>query len=143
LPFKKKMNYKNAAWCTFTSPELAWAGMSEHEAREKFKDSIRIYTHDLSQTDRAKTKEDHLGMVKIISSKKGRILGCGILAVYAGDLMGEVQVVKSLGIRLRKLADIIHPYPTYAEVFNKIGRKAQIDDLLNILAVRIIRKLFH
>ena len=143
LPFKKKMNYKNAAWCTFTSPELAWAGMSEREARAKYKDSIRIYKHDLSQTDRAKTKEDHLGMVKIISSRKGRILGCGILAEYAGDLMGEVQVVKSIDISLRKLADIIHPYPTYAEVFNKIGRKAQIDDLLNILVVRIFRKLFY
>ena len=117
--------------------------MSEREARAKYKDSIRIYKHDLSQTDRAKTKEDHLGMVKIISSRKGRILGCGILAEYAGDLMGEVQVVKSIDISLRKLADIIHPYPTYAEVFNKIGRKAQIDDLLNILVVRIFRKLFY
>jgi pyruvate/2-oxoglutarate dehydrogenase complex dihydrolipoamide dehydrogenase (E3) component len=142
LPFKKKMNYSNSAWCTFTSPELAWAGMSEHEAREKFKDSIRIYKHVLNQIDRAKTKEDHIGMVKIICSRKGKILGCGILAEYAGDLIGEVQTVKSLDINLRKLADIIHPYPTYSEVFNKIGRKAQIDDLLNVFAVRIFRKLF-
>jgi pyruvate/2-oxoglutarate dehydrogenase complex dihydrolipoamide dehydrogenase (E3) component len=135
------MDYENAAWCTFTSPELASAGMSEGEAREKFKDSVRVYKVDLHQTDRAKTKEDKTGMVKIICNKKGKILGCGILGEYAGDLIGEIQVVKTLGISLRKLADVIHPYPTYAEIFNKIGKKALVDDLLNLPVIRISRKI--
>jgi pyruvate/2-oxoglutarate dehydrogenase complex dihydrolipoamide dehydrogenase (E3) component len=142
LPFKKKINYENAAWCTFTSPELAAAGMSENAAREKFKDNIRIYKYDLHQTDRAKTKEDKTGMVKLICNRRGEILGCGILGEYAGDLIGEIQVVKTFDLKLRKLADVIHPYPTYAEVFNKIGKKALVDDLLNFPAVRIFRKTF-
>ena len=142
LPLKKKMDYGNAAWCTFTSPELAAAGMSESAAKEKFKDSIRIYKYDLHQTDRAKTKEDKIGMVKIICDRKGEILGCGILGEYAGDLICEIQVVKTLDLKLRKLADVIHPYPTYAEVFNKTGKKALVDDLLNFPLVRIFRKIF-
>ena len=140
LPFKKKMDYENAAWCTFTSPELAAAGMSESAAREKFHDSVRIYRVDLNQIDRAKTKSENVGMVKIIC-RKGKIIGCGILSEYAGDLICEVQVVKTLGIKLGRLAEVIHPYPTYAEVFNKIGKKALVDDLLNLPAVRIFRKI--
>lgn len=142
LPFKKKMDYNNAAWCTFTSPELATAGMSESEAREKFKDSIRIYRYDLNQNDRAKTKEEINGMFKIICNQSGKVLGCSILSDNAGDLICEVQVIKTLGINLRKFANIIHPYPTYAEVFSKIGKKALVDDLLNFPVIRVLRKIF-
>lgn len=141
LPFKKKMDYANAAWCTFTSPELAAAGMSESAAREKFKGSVRIYKYDWNQIDRAKTNEESIGMVKILCSSKGKILGCTILGENAGDLIGEIQTAKTLGIRLRKLANVIHPYPTYAEVFNKIGKKALVDDLRNLPAVRIFQKI--
>lgn len=142
LPFKKKMDYNNAAWCTFTSPELATAGLSESEAREKFNDSIRIYRYDLNQNDRAKTKEEINGMFKIICNQSGKVLGCSILSDNAGDLICEIQVIKTLGINLRKLANIIHPYPTFAEIFNKIGKKALVDDLLNFPAIKVFRKIF-
>ena len=140
LPFKKKMDYDNIAWCTFTSPELAAAGMSENEAKTKYGDAIRVYRYNFDHIDRAKTEGDTTGLVKIICNKNGKVLGCSILGEIAGDLISEIQVIKTLEIRLKKLAGVIHPYPTYAEVFNKIGKKALIDSLFDLPLVGLFRK---
>lgn len=140
LPFNKKVNYDNVAWCTYTEPELARSGMLEKEAREKYSDNIRIYEHSYHNIDRAKTKANSLGLVKVILNKKGKVLGVSILGDRAGEIISEVQVVKTLGINFAKLADVIHPYPTYAEVLNKIGKKVKVDNLLNNPVVKLFKK---
>lgn len=140
LPINRKMDYSNVAWCTFTSPEFATAGMNENEAREKYGDSIRVYKHSYDDIDRAKTKEGSVGMVKLVCDKKGKVLGCSILGDRAGEIICEVQVVKTLGINFAKLANVIHPYPTYGEVLNKISKKVLVDNLLGIPIVKVFRK---
>jgi len=140
LPLKRKINYKNVVWCTFTSPELATAGMSETEARKKYGDTIRVYKNSYDHIDRAKTKTDSSGMVKLILDKRGKVLGCTILGDNAGEIISEIQIVKTLGLKFSKLSGVLYPYPTYGEVFNKIGKKVQIDNLLNLPIVKIFRK---
>lgn len=144
LPFKRKMDYKNVAWCTFTSPELATAGMTEKEARDKYGDnSIRIYKHDYGNIDRSKTKIGSIGLVKLVCDKRAKVLGCSILGERAGEIISEVQVVKTLGINFGKLASVIHPYPTYSEVLNKISKKVLVDNLLNISLIKFFNKLIY
>lgn len=140
LPINKKMDYTNVSWCTFTSPELATAGLSEKEARERYGDSIRVYEYPYGNIDRAKTKEGSFGMVKLILKQNGKVLGCTILGERAGEIISEVQVVKTLGINFGKLANVIHPYPTYSEVLNKIGKKVLVDNLWNLPVVRWVKK---
>lgn len=140
LPFKRKMDYSNVAWCTFTSPELATAGMTESQAREKYGDSIRVYRHSYDHLDRAKTKLNSLGEVKLIVNKSGKILGCSILGDRAGEIISEVQILKTLNLNFGKLANVIHPYPTYGEVLNKISKKVLVDNLLNLWIVKLFRK---
>jgi len=140
LPVNRKMKYDHVAWCTFTSPELATAGLTEADARKKYGDSIRVYRHDYDHLDRAKTKANSIGCVKLICDKKGKVLGCSILGERAGELISEVQVVKTTGMNYAKLGGVIHPYPTYSEIHNKIGKKVQIDNLLNLPIVRLFTK---
>jgi len=140
LPIQRKISYKNLPRVTFTDPELARTGMTEEEARNKYGDKIRVYTMDLNDLDRTKTGGPVPGMVKMILSGGGKILGTSILAERAGEMICEVQVIKSLGINMGKLAGIIHPYPTYGEVFQKLGKKILVDNLLNLPVVRIFTK---
>jgi pyruvate/2-oxoglutarate dehydrogenase complex dihydrolipoamide dehydrogenase (E3) component len=140
LPINRKINYDNIAWCTFTSPELATAGMTEEAAREKYGDSIRVYRHSYDHLDRAKTKPGSLGLVKLIVDRKGKVLGCSILGDRAGEIISEVQTVKTLGINFAKLSNVIHPYPTYGEVLNKISKKVLVDNLLNMPIVKLFKK---
>ncbi|MBU3144235.1 NAD(P)/FAD-dependent oxidoreductase [Clostridium sp. CF012] len=140
LPIKKKIDYSHVAWCTFSQPELARAGFTEQEAREKYGDSIRVYEQDYKSLDRAKTKENDEGIVKIICDKKGKVLGTSVLGDRAGEMISEIQVVKTLGINFAKLTKVIHPYPTYGEILLKISKKVYLDNILNNSVVKLFRK---
>ncbi|MEJ8553495.1 dihydrolipoyl dehydrogenase family protein [Tepidibacter sp. Z1-5] len=138
LPINKKIDYSHVAWCTFSEPELARSGLTEKEAREKYKDNIRVYTETYKNLDRAKTKEDSLGVVKIICDKKGNVLGASVLGDRAGEIISEVQIVKTLGINFAKLSKVIHPYPTYSEILVKISKKVYVDNILNNPFIKLI-----
>ncbi len=140
LPINKKMNYEHVTWVTYTDPELGRSGMSEQQAREKYGDAIRVYEHDYADIDRANTKKDSIGKVKLILDKKGYVLGATILGDRAGEIISQIQTIKSLHINMGKLSSVIHPYPTYSEVLVKIGKKVFVDNLLNQPVVKTFNK---
>jgi hypothetical protein len=43
-------------------------------------------------------------------------------------------------LNFSKLVGVIHPYPTYGEVFNKIAKKVAVDNLLQNPIVKLFRK---
>lgn len=141
LPFKQKMNYEHVVWCTFTSPELATLGMSEQEATAKMGDRIKVFTFDLTKLDRLKTNNTQAGLVKVILNKNNKLLGCTILSDRAGELISEMAVIKHFNLRFHKLASVIHPYPTYGEVINKIGKLVLIKRVRSHWLINMILKL--
>src|SRR5690606_16614031 len=72
--------------------------------------------------------------------KKGYILGASILGDRAGEIISQIQTIKSLHINMGKLSGVIHPYPTYSEVLVKIGKKVYVDNLLNQPVVKTFNK---
>jgi pyruvate/2-oxoglutarate dehydrogenase complex dihydrolipoamide dehydrogenase (E3) component len=139
LPINFKINYTHVAWCTFSDPELARAGMSEEEAR-KTHNVVRVYEHSYEHLDRAKTKAGSIGKVKLILDKKGKVLGASVLGDRAGEIISEIQVIKTLGLNFAKLTNVIHPYPTYSEILNKISKRVTVDNILENPVVKLVRK---
>ncbi len=140
LPIKRKIQYDHVAWVTFTEPEIARAGMTEGEAREAYGDSVRIYDYDFNNLDRAMTGGETIEKMKVILNRKGKVLGISVFADRAGELIGEAQLLKSRGINFAKMGSVIHPYPTYSEVFSKIGKRVMVDNILNHPLVKLFRK---
>jgi pyruvate/2-oxoglutarate dehydrogenase complex dihydrolipoamide dehydrogenase (E3) component len=141
LPVKKRANYKNLPWSTFTDPELARAGVTEKEARKSYGDSIRVYRYPYSGVDRAKTDMTEEGMVKIVTTRRGMILGVHILGAHAADLMHELLMVKTLGHPLNRVADMIHAYPTYGDAIKRPAARFYGDKLRDNPVIKIIQKL--
>jgi pyruvate/2-oxoglutarate dehydrogenase complex dihydrolipoamide dehydrogenase (E3) component len=139
LPINSKVDYTHVAWCTFSDPELARAGMTEEEAK-KAHEGVRVYEHSYEHLDRAKTKPGSVGKVKLVLDKKGKVLGASILGDRAGEIISEIQVVKTLGLNFAKLTNVIHPYPTYSEILNKISKKVTVDNILENPVVKLVRK---
>ncbi len=142
FPVKKSADYSNVAWCTFTDPELAHAGLTEAEAREKY-EHIKIYNLTEDNLDRAKVKKGDIFRIKIIcdDSKENRILGTHILAERAGELISDVQILRTHNMPLHDLSSVIYPYPTYGEVFNKLGKEAYINKVLANPFINIIKNI--
>lgn len=139
LPFTRKVSNETPVWVTYTEPELARAGMSEDEARAAHGDSVRVYHFDMNDLDRTRTSGGSVERVKLVLNRKGKVLGASILAQRAGEMIGEIQVIRKLRINFGKLAGIVHPYPSYSEVFQKIGKKVLVDNLLNNPIVKFFR----
>lgn len=99
----------------FTDPEVAWAGLTENEAREK-NISVKVVKFPWSASGRALSFDRTDGMTKlIIQPETERILGVGITGSGAGELISEGVLAIEMGATARDLAESIHPHPTLSE----------------------------
>jgi len=116
LPFRKKMDHKQPVpRVTFTDPEVASFGLLEKEGEEAYgKENVKTYHVPFTENDRAMTAGRREGFVKVVTKKSSsKILGATIVGPRAGEMLPELSLAKRENIPLRKLARIIHPYPTY------------------------------
>ena len=109
-----KANTANVPWVTYTTPELAHVGQSEREAKAKT-NSIRVLRWPFSENDRAQTERLTSGLVKIVTDKKGHILGADILGPHAGELIQPWVLAIANGLKIGAIANAIAPYPTLGE----------------------------
>ena len=105
---------RSVAWCTFTDPELAHAGLTEQALRKTGK-RFAVYRFPFTKIDRAVTDNETAGLIKVFARPfDGRIYGASILGANAGEMIGEYALAIRNRVTLRQIADTIHPYPTYA-----------------------------
>lgn len=102
----------------YTDPEFFCLGLTEQEATQRY-GTVHIYRTPLNQVDRFITEGEHQGWVKIITDKRGRILGAHAVGRGMGDFMQEVAFAKRFGHRIGDLSQVIHPYPTHVEAIQK------------------------
>lgn len=143
IPFiKKRVNYKNVIWVTFSEPEFASAGLTESAARQKHGDKIHVLRLPYSALDRAKIDNKTFGLCKIICNKRGYILGAHILGARAGELIHEVQVGKYYNLRVWDFYKPIHAYPTYSELIWHSAKRAYVQHLKENPIIKLISWLF-
>jgi pyruvate/2-oxoglutarate dehydrogenase complex dihydrolipoamide dehydrogenase (E3) component len=107
------VNYAALPRVIYTDPELAQTGMTEAEAKASGR-TIRVLRWPLSENDRAVAERNETGMVKLIVSGN-RVIGAGILAPHAGEMIGQWSLAISRKIPISALAGQIVPYPTRSE----------------------------
>lgn len=112
LHWPKKLDEKHIVWTTFTEPELARLGTLEADV-VKDGGKYSVYRFPFTRIDRAVTEDETEGMLKVIANSRGRILGASILGANAGEMIAEYALAMRSGLRLSRIADTIHPYPTY------------------------------
>ena len=141
FPLKSNACYDHYAWCTFTDPEFAHAGLTENEARQAIGEKIKVFRWQYGDTDRARTEAEPFGMGKFVCDRSYRLLGAHILGQGAGDLIHEAQIIKTLGIPFHRLDSIIHVYPTLSDVVRQPAKMSRIDRLRGNLFVRALASL--
>ncbi|UCG82013.1 MAG: FAD-dependent oxidoreductase, partial [Dehalococcoidia bacterium] len=124
LPIKKGVDYSNAVFVIFTEPSLAYLGLTEEQARQKYGDRIMVYRFDYSQMRRALVDGAEHGVAKLICHRNGKLLGAHILGEAAGEVIHELQAMKAFNKPLHRLYSITHAYPTYAQAL--VGRASQL-----------------
>ncbi len=99
----------------FTEPEIAWAGLTEAEAKQKGI-PVQIAKFPWTASGRALTFDHTDGVTKLlIDPETERILGVGICGHGAGELIAEGVLAIEMGATAFDVASAIHPHPTLSE----------------------------
>ena len=108
-----RVDYASLPRVTYTNPELAQAGMTEAEARAAGH-RVTLLRWPLADNDRAAAERDTAGLVKLVIVGN-RVVGAGILAPNAGEMIGMWVLAIAQRVKLGALAGTIIPYPTRSE----------------------------
>jgi dihydrolipoamide dehydrogenase len=99
----------------FTDPELAWAGLTETDAKKQNR-AIDVAKFPWGASGRATTLDRPDGLTKlIIDPPTERVLGIGIVGSGAGELIAEGTLAIEMGALAADLRLTIHPHPTLSE----------------------------
>ena len=123
----------------YTFPEIAWAGMTEIEAKKSGL-NYEVSTFPWSASGRALASDvSSTGMTKLIFNKEtNQLLGGAIIGENAGELLGEISLALEMDCDAEDIALTIHAHPTLHE---SIGMAAEIyegsiTDLPNAKAIK-------
>ena len=99
----------------YTDPEVAWAGVTENEARAAGV-AYGKGVFPWAASGRSLTLGRSEGMTKVLFDEAtGRIIGCGITGPSAGDLIAEAVLAIEMGADAADIGLTIHPHPTLSE----------------------------
>jgi len=105
----------------FTDPEIAWAGLTETEAKSQ-DIKVEVMRYPWAASGRAQAIGATDGLTKLlIDPESERVLGCGIVGVGAGELIAEAVLAIEMGCEARDITKAIHPHPTLSETVMNAG----------------------
>ncbi len=105
----------------FTDPEIAWAGLTEDEAKQAGR-AVEVVTYPWAASGRAQALGRTEGLTKwLVDPETHRVLGCGIVGAGAGELIAEAALAIEMGCEVRDLTETIHPHPTLSETLMNAG----------------------
>ena len=137
-----KVDTRAVPWVTYTAPELAQVGLTEDRARKQAGD-IRVLRWPFAENDRARAERETDGLVKVITTPRGRILGAGIVGAHAGELIHAWVLAIGRKIKIGAVAGMIAPYPTLGEVNKRAAGSFYTPALFGERTKRIVRFLSH
>lgn len=99
----------------FTDPELAWAGLTEAEAKEQGRD-VKVVRFPWGASGRAVTLDRNDGVTKlVVDAETEQIVGGGIVGPGAGELISEIVLAIEMAAVPADVELTIHPHPTLSE----------------------------
>ncbi len=137
-----RVNYSAVPWVTYTDPELAHVGMSEGKARAEGM-KVRVLRWHFADNDRAQAERRTEGLLKVVTTPGGRILGVDIAALHAGELILPWVLAVERKMKIGAMASLIAPYPTLSEASKRIAGSFYTPNLYSERTRRLVRFLLR
>ncbi len=99
----------------FTDPEIAWAGLTEEEAKREGR-PYELAVYPWAASGRAQAIGRTEGLTKwLIDPDTEIVIGCGIVGAGAGELIAEAALAIEMACEVHDLTGTIHAHPTLSE----------------------------
>lgn len=117
-----RINGDSIPSAVYCEPQAASFGMKSREAEDD--ENYVISRFPFSANGKAKATGHSEGLVKIISSREGKILGAHIAGRNASEMIHELLLAKTEGISINKIAEMIHVHPSLSESIMETAKEA-------------------
>jgi pyruvate/2-oxoglutarate dehydrogenase complex dihydrolipoamide dehydrogenase (E3) component len=120
-----KADYRAIPRAVYTDPNVASVGLDLETAKQQGHDAVSAEA-DVRQTSRAVTEggDDTVGKLVLVADRRRRILlGAAAIGPYAAEWLGEATLAIRAEVPLNVLADLVHPFPTFSEIYEAPLRK--------------------
>ena len=105
----------------FTDPEIAWAGLTEEEAKRTNR-HYEVAVYPWAASGRAQALGRTEGLTKwLVDPATNRVLGCGMVGPGAGELIADAVLAIEMYCEIRDVTESIHPHPTLSETLMNAG----------------------
>lgn len=110
-----EVDYTGLPHVAFTTPQLAWSGLTEQQAREQGH-VVETRLLELDQVPRAIANRNTTGAIKlVVGAADHRLLGAHVLADHGGELLYAATIAIKAGWTVEQLASTWAPYLTMNE----------------------------
>ncbi|WP_196259991.1 FAD-dependent oxidoreductase [Pelagibacterium limicola] len=99
-----------------TDPEIAAVGLTEAQARARHGLNFSVTRFPLAGLDKARVHARREGHAKLLTTRRGRLVGAGFCGDGAGELAGLFGLVIAQRLTLHDLAGLLAPYPALSEI---------------------------
>ena len=112
-------DYRAMPRVVYTDPPMASTGQTETQARAAGIDVVTARM-DLSDLVRANTDGGPGGtLILVADRKRGVLIGAAGLGAGADDWISEASLAIRAEVPITTWADVVHPFPTHAQVFER------------------------
>lgn len=118
------VNYQCIPWALFSQPMLAEVGMTEVQAKRRFRpDQVLVLQQYYKSVAAAQLKDETTGICKLIVLSNGEILGASILGFAAPELINFIALAMSQKISVKHLANLSSVYSSFSEIIENTARE--------------------
>ena len=112
----RHLDYSGIPTVIFSHPPMGTVGLTEPEARERYGDSVKVYTSSFVAMYYALgEKKSRTNMKLVVEGDDERVLGCHIIGDGADEMLQGFAVAIKMGARKRDFDDTVAIHPTSAE----------------------------
>lgn len=137
LGLRRKVSMSAVPRVTFTHPEVAAVGLPTQPSRV----GLQVRSWPDTHVDRAVAEGQTQGFTKIVTDRRGRVLGATVVGPRAGEALAELTLAVRLGLTTRQVAGTTHPYPTFGDGPWNVAIADVQDQLTRPVTARTIRGL--
>lgn len=140
--FKLKAKVQTTAipWVTYTDPELAHVGFLESQLQAQGV-PYKALQLNFDDNDRAQAERRTDGVIQVLASPKGLILGATILGASGGELIYPWVIAVQNKLKISAIANSIAPYPTLSEINKRVAGQFYADKLFSSRMKKIVHWL--
>jgi len=119
-----EMNYNVIPAVIYTSPEIAWVGLTEEQVKASGRE-YKVGNFPFLASARARAMEQAVGFAKIVAARADdEILGVHIVGPLAGELIAEAVLAMEYSASTEDLQRTIHAHPTLSEAVHEAALNA-------------------